>query len=202
MELLMLLVTLLNQLTKSQIRMNHIWELLIFNSGIIQDDEQDEDMISQYTNIYNAIEKWESDHRETEIFQQLAVSELFKQIIIMVNLYKLLNVLEQGMSLFQLNKWKTEGIWYPITQYKKESDEIQVVTNLFIPEQKEYHIQLSGNYPEESEAWDKFLEENQWKIYPLLANIMQVFLPTGNYQIMYTLYSQGFISVIAKPINK
>lgn len=43
-------------------------------------DEQDEDMISQYTNIYNAIEKWESDHRETEIFQQLAVSELFNQL--------------------------------------------------------------------------------------------------------------------------
>lgn len=46
----------------------------------IQDDEQDEDMISQYTSIYNAIEKWESDHRETEIFQQLAVSELFNQL--------------------------------------------------------------------------------------------------------------------------
>lgn len=54
----------------------------------------------------------------------------------MVNLYKLLNVLEQGMSLFQLNKWKTEGIWYPITQYKKESDEIQVVTNLFVADQE------------------------------------------------------------------
>lgn len=120
----------------------------------------------------------------------------------MVNSYKLLHVLEQGMSLFQLNKWKTEGIWYPITQYKKESDEIQVVTNLFIADQEQYHIQLSGNYPEESEDWNKFLEENQWKIYPLLANIMQVFLPTGNYQIMYTLYLQGFISVIAKPINK
>mgnify|MGYP001636632892 FL=1 len=120
----------------------------------------------------------------------------------MVNLYKLLNVLEQGHALFQLNKWKTEGIWYPITQYKKESDEIQVVTNLFIPEQKEYHIQLSGNYPEESEAWDKFLEENQWKIYPLLANIMQVFLPTGNYQLFYTQYPQGFISIIAKPHDK
>lgn len=120
----------------------------------------------------------------------------------MVNLYKLLNVLEQ-MSLFQLNKWKTTGIWYPITQYKKESDEIQVVTNLFIPEQKEYHIQLFGNYPEESEAWDKFLEKNQWKIYPLLANIMQVFLPTGNnYQLFYTQYPQGFISIIAKPHDK
>lgn len=46
----------------------------------IQDDEQDEDMISQYTNIYNDIEKWESDHRKTEIFQQLAVSELFNQL--------------------------------------------------------------------------------------------------------------------------
>lgn len=46
----------------------------------IQNEEQDEDMISQYTSIYNAIEKWESDHRETEIFQQLAVSELFNQL--------------------------------------------------------------------------------------------------------------------------
>lgn len=32
------------------------------------------------TNIYNDIEKWESDHRETEILQQLAVSELFNQL--------------------------------------------------------------------------------------------------------------------------
>lgn len=46
----------------------------------IQDEEQDEDMISQYTATYNALEKWESDHRETEIFQQLAVSELLNQL--------------------------------------------------------------------------------------------------------------------------
>ena len=102
----------------------------------------------------------------------------------MVNLYKLLNVLEQGMSLFQLNKWKTEGIWYPITQYKKESDEIQVVTNLFIADQEQYHIQLSGNYPEESEDWNKFLEENQWKIYPLLANKSSCPQGTTNYSIL------------------
>ena len=118
----------------------------------------------------------------------------------MVNLYKLLNVLEQGMSLFQLNKWKTEGIWYPITQYKKETNEIQVVTNIFLPDQTQYHIQLTGNYPDEFEAWEQFLEENQWKIYPLLANIMQVFLPMVDYQLMYTKYPQGFISVIAKPL--
>lgn len=64
----------------------------------------------------------------------------------MVNLYKLLNVLEQGMSLFQLNKWKTEGLWYPITQYKKESDEIQVVTNLFIADQEQFIEDLSKYY--------------------------------------------------------
>lgn len=47
----------------------------------IQDDEQDEDMVSQYTNIYNAIEKLESNHRETEVFPQLAaISELFNQL--------------------------------------------------------------------------------------------------------------------------
>ena len=50
----------------------------------IQDEEQDDDMISQYTNIYNAIEKWESNHRDIhadlEILQQLAVSELLNQI--------------------------------------------------------------------------------------------------------------------------
>lgn len=46
----------------------------------IQDEEQDDDMISQYTNIYNAIEKWESDKRETQLFQQLAVSELLNQL--------------------------------------------------------------------------------------------------------------------------
>lgn len=121
----------------------------------------------------------------------------------MVNLYKLLNVLEQGMSLFQLNKWKTEGLWYPITQYKKESDEIQVVTNLFIADQEQYHIQLTGNYDEDEHTeWQQFLDENQWKIYPLLANIIRVFLPNVegvSFQLLYTQYPQGFISVIAKP---
>lgn len=126
----------------------------------------------------------------------------------MVNLYKLLNHLEQGMTLFQLEQWKKEGIWYPITQYKKFSNEIKVVTNLFIPNQEKYHIQLVGNYnSDESSEWQSFLEENQWKIYPLLANIIRVFLPEQKgvtYQLLYTLhtqYPQGFISVIANPIN-
>lgn len=46
----------------------------------IQDEEQDDDMISQYTNIYNAIEKWESDKRETQLFDSLAASELIRQL--------------------------------------------------------------------------------------------------------------------------
>lgn len=66
---------------------------------------------------------------------------------------------------------------------------------------KTYHIQLTGNYSdEEINDWITFLKDNQWKIYPLLANILKVFLPNGDYQILYTLYPQGFISVIAKPL--
>lgn len=46
----------------------------------IQDEEQDEDMISQYTATYNALEKWESDKRETQLFDSLVASELIRQL--------------------------------------------------------------------------------------------------------------------------
>lgn len=46
----------------------------------IQDEEQDEDMISQYTATYNALEKWESDKRETQLFDSLAALELIRQL--------------------------------------------------------------------------------------------------------------------------
>ncbi|UWG07707.1 MAG: hypothetical protein [Bacteriophage sp.] len=37
-------------------------------------------MISQYTATYNALEKWESDKRETQLFDSLAASELIRQL--------------------------------------------------------------------------------------------------------------------------
>lgn len=46
----------------------------------IQDEEQDEDMIYQYTDTYNALEKWESDKIETQLFDSLAASELIRQL--------------------------------------------------------------------------------------------------------------------------
>ncbi len=121
----------------------------------------------------------------------------------MVNIYKLINLLEAGMTIFQLNQWKEEGIWYPITQYKKPSNEIEVVTNLFVPDAKKFHIQLSANYdPEEIQAWNELLEKNQWKLYPLLRDLMNIFLPSheSEYQFFYTKFPKGFISVIAQPI--
>ena len=48
--------------------------------SFIQDKDQAEEMISQYTYIYNAIEKWESDKRETQLFDSLAASELIRQL--------------------------------------------------------------------------------------------------------------------------
>lgn len=124
----------------------------------------------------------------------------------MVNLYKLTNLLESGMTIFQLNQWKNEGIWYPITQYKKPLNEIEVVTNVFTPlseENPRFHIQLSANYDTEKAEWNQFLEDNQWKLYPLLRNILNVFLPPhepGD-RILYTLYPEGFLSVIAEPLK-
>lgn len=94
----------------------------------------------------------------------------------MVNLYKLTNLLESGMTIFQLNQWKNEGIWYPITQYKKESNEIEVVTNVFTPLSKEnprFHIQLSANYDTEKAEWNQFLEDNQDKAYQELIDMVE-----------------------------
>ena len=51
----------------------------------------------------------------------------------MINIYKLTNLLEAGMTIFQLNQWKEEGIWYPVTQYKKASTEIEVVPIYLYP---------------------------------------------------------------------
>lgn len=93
---------------------------------------------------------------------------------------------------------------YPV---QKQSNEIEVVTNLFVPinmENERYHIQLSANYDaNEMDEWKQFLEDNQWKLYPLLRNILNVFLPPyePGYRILYTLYPAGFISVIAEPLK-
>lgn len=48
---------------------------------LIQNEEQDEDIIYQYnTATYNALEKWESDKRETQLFDSLTASELIRQL--------------------------------------------------------------------------------------------------------------------------
>lgn len=46
----------------------------------IQDDEQDEDMISQYSDTLESLEKYESDHRETELFSGLYISETINKL--------------------------------------------------------------------------------------------------------------------------
>jgi hypothetical protein len=42
--------------------------------SFIQDKDQAEEMITQYTCYYNAIKRWESNHKETEILHQLEIS--------------------------------------------------------------------------------------------------------------------------------
>lgn len=42
--------------------------------------DQVEEMITQYTCYYNAIKKWESNHKKTEILHQLEISNLLEQL--------------------------------------------------------------------------------------------------------------------------
>lgn len=46
----------------------------------IQDKDQAEEMITQYTCYYNAIKRWESNHKKTEILHQLEISNLLEQL--------------------------------------------------------------------------------------------------------------------------
>lgn len=48
--------------------------------SFIQDKAQAEEMITQYTCYYNAIKRWESNHKETEILHQLEISNLLEQL--------------------------------------------------------------------------------------------------------------------------
>jgi hypothetical protein len=48
--------------------------------SLIQDKDQAEEMITQYTCYYNAIKRWESNHKETEILHQLEISNLLEQL--------------------------------------------------------------------------------------------------------------------------
>lgn len=48
--------------------------------SFIQDKDQAEEMITQYTCYYNAIKRWESNHKKTEILHQLEISNLLEQL--------------------------------------------------------------------------------------------------------------------------
>lgn len=48
--------------------------------SFILDKDQAEEMITRYTCYYNAIKRWESNHKETEILHQLEISNLLEQL--------------------------------------------------------------------------------------------------------------------------
>lgn len=48
--------------------------------NFIANEENDEDMISQYSDTLESFEKYESDHRETELFSGLYISETINKL--------------------------------------------------------------------------------------------------------------------------
>lgn len=55
-----------------------VTELKKHLKSFIQDKDQAEEMITRYTCIYNAIEKWELTHMDTKILHQLEILNLLK----------------------------------------------------------------------------------------------------------------------------
>lgn len=45
-----------------------------------KEEDLEEEMITQYTCYYNAIKRWESNHKKTEILHQLEISNLLEQL--------------------------------------------------------------------------------------------------------------------------
>lgn len=56
-----------------------IRRIFAYHYDQIQREVQTE-MITQYTCYYNAIKRWESNHKETEILHQLEISNLLEQL--------------------------------------------------------------------------------------------------------------------------
>ena len=48
--------------------------------NFIDNEENDEDMISQYSDTLESLEKYESDHRETKLFSGLYISETINKL--------------------------------------------------------------------------------------------------------------------------
>ena len=50
-----------------------------YNRGI-QDEEQDEDMVNTYDELYKALVKWEEDHLTPDLIKSLYISKLFQSL--------------------------------------------------------------------------------------------------------------------------
>lgn len=46
----------------------------------IQDEEQDEDMVNTYDELYKALVKWEEDHLTPDLIKSLYISKLFQSL--------------------------------------------------------------------------------------------------------------------------
>lgn len=106
----------------------------------------------------------------------------------MINLYKLTETLQKGISHKDMPEWEQNGTWYPISKYKNKVNDIEIYTNIFKPtEGVPLYITLRGSFPNEKREWEQFLEENQWKLFPILKHLFCTFIKyPDEYYYSYT----------------
>ena len=112
-----------------------------------------------------------------------------------MNLNNITIALKTGITIYQYEQWKNTG---SVNLFQKESHMLSKVwlkTNLNEDSNDKPFIQLYSTFTEESEIreFNEWVEKNQYKIYPLLADILKISLKDAwnNYSNISNTHYEG-----------
>lgn len=112
-----------------------------------------------------------------------------------MNLNNITTALKTGITIYQYEQWQNTG---SVNLMQKESHMLSKVwlkTNLNEDSNDKPFIQLYSTFTEESEIreFNEWVEKNQYKIYPLLADILKISLKDAwnNYSNISNTHYEG-----------
>lgn len=112
-----------------------------------------------------------------------------------MNLNNITTALKTGITIYQYEQWQNTG---SVNLMQKESHMLSKVwlkTNIHNPDSldKPPFIQLSATFTSESDIqeYNEWLASNQYKLYPLLLDILKISLKDGYANTSNTHYEGG-----------
>lgn len=115
-----------------------------------------------------------------------------------MNLNNITTALKTGITIYQYEQWQNTG---SVNLMQKEShmlSKVWIKTNQNKDSDDKPFIQLYSTFTKESEIWEfnEWVEKNQYKIYPLLADILKISLRDtwSNYSNISNTHYAGEVS--------